>query len=683
MQFLYPYFLFALFAVAVPVIIHLFNFRKYKTVYFSNVQFLKNVRQETKSKSQLKHILVLLCRILAIASLVFAFAQPYQPVADNIKNTVKEQVSVYIDNSFSMDAETSTGKMLEIAKKRALNIVNTYPATSDFILITNDFEAKHQRKISKEEAVEFISEIQTSPRIRKFSEVFSRQKVFTNYQNKDEIKNTLYVLSDFQKSSSDIESIKNDSTLKVNFIPLNTQANKNLYIDSCYFSTPTRKLNQPEELTVKIRNFSSESYENIPIKLFLNDSLKTIASFNIEENSSKEVKLNYTNSQTGILNGRIEISDYPITYDNTFYFSYSLDKKVNVLVIGTDSEKYFKALFEKDEYFNINFWTEGNIKSSLLSKYKVVFLNQLKNVSSGFAKELANFVANGGTLVFSPNENGNVDSYNFLLKNMNCNFITGKSNKKTNIENINYRHEIYSGVFEKIERNINLPHIFKRFTFTNQVRINEDKILTTRNNKLALSSTPFGKGKIYTFSFPLSEESSSFCQHPIFVPTIYNIALFSQVSSNIYYTIGRDEIIPIQKELSEESYDVFHIANSKGDFDFIPQQTRSVGSSLSFNIRNNISKADNYFVISNKQKIEGIAFNYNRKESELEYFNTEELSDIIKKKRLQNFSLIDVKDEFLETAIQEMGHGKKYWKFFIVLALVFLAVEIGLLKFYK
>ncbi|MFI5136035.1 MAG: BatA domain-containing protein, partial [Chitinophagales bacterium] len=65
MSFLYPAFLFALGAIAIPIIIHLFNFRRYKTIYFSNTKFLREVKEKTDSRTQLKHLLVLLCRILA------------------------------------------------------------------------------------------------------------------------------------------------------------------------------------------------------------------------------------------------------------------------------------------------------------------------------------------------------------------------------------------------------------------------------------------------------------------------------------------------------------------------------------------------------------------------------------------------------------------------------------------
>ena len=57
MQFLYPTFLWALTALAIPVILHLFYFRRFKKVYFTNVRFLKEVKDETSMRSKLRNLL--------------------------------------------------------------------------------------------------------------------------------------------------------------------------------------------------------------------------------------------------------------------------------------------------------------------------------------------------------------------------------------------------------------------------------------------------------------------------------------------------------------------------------------------------------------------------------------------------------------------------------------------------
>src|SRR5436190_17609972 len=99
MNFVYPNFLWASTLVAIPIIIHLFNFRRYKIVYFSRVKFLKEVTEDSRSGVKLKHLLVLISRILAILCLVFAFAQPYIPTGSSAN--IENMSLVYIDNSYS------------------------------------------------------------------------------------------------------------------------------------------------------------------------------------------------------------------------------------------------------------------------------------------------------------------------------------------------------------------------------------------------------------------------------------------------------------------------------------------------------------------------------------------------------------------------------------------------------
>ncbi len=156
MKFVYPEILWALFALTIPILVHLFNFRKFRKVAFPNVDFLKEVKQETQSKSKIKHWLILACRMLALAALIFAFAQPYIPKEGSTATSGSKAVSIYIDNRFSMEAENQDGRLLDLAKNKALQIAEYYAATDQFQLITNDFEGRHQRFVSRDEILDLI-----------------------------------------------------------------------------------------------------------------------------------------------------------------------------------------------------------------------------------------------------------------------------------------------------------------------------------------------------------------------------------------------------------------------------------------------------------------------------------------------------------------------------------------------
>ncbi|MCK4661603.1 MAG: BatA and WFA domain-containing protein [Bacteroidales bacterium] len=679
MSFLYPNFLYALIGICIPVIIHLFNFRPYKTIYFSNIKFLRNIKQETKAKSNLKHILVLIARILAITALVIAFAQPYIS-DDNDKNVSNRNiVGIYIDNSFSMEAKSKFGNILEVAKNRARQIINSYKSNTVFNLITNDFEKKHQHFVDKEQLFDFVSEIKTSPNVSKLSKIISRQSDIVHIYENDNNNKTFYILSDFQKSCNDFKNIKKDSSLKVLFLPLISQQANNLYIDSCWFNNPTRKLNDNEILNVKIINKSNDTYQNIPIKLYLNDSLKTLASFNIDENSHEIVKLTFTNNNTGILKGRIEITDYPVIFDNIFYFSYQIIERLEILSINDKNEnRFFNSLFNNDDYFNLDKVDYRRLEYSKFSNYNVIILNEISNISSGLIHELDNYVNNGGTVMFVPEITGEISDYNDLLKSFKTNYFVQLDSQKCNIKTILYEHELYSNVFKKIEKDIKLPELGKHFVLSNTSNINDEILLLSDNNHSLLNLTYYGKGKFYVFSFPFSDNSNDFIKHPLFVPTIYNIALYSQPVNKLYCTIGKNNVIELSN-ISLTNNNIFHFIDKKNNVDIIPE-FRITNYNVKLFLDDNIKKAGNYYITNNEDVISCISLNYNRSESDMEFYNKNEIDDYINKFELDNFSIIENKSQFLTYSLTELNHGKTLWKIFILLTLLFIGIEILLLR---
>jgi len=225
MKFGNPLFLYGLFALAIPIIIHLYNFRRYKTVVFSDITFLKELTQQTQSKNKLKHLLILSSRLLFIVFLILAFAQPYIPTKTS-GNLSGNLISIYIDNSFSMEAEGSKGRLLDVAKKAAIEICKAYPENDRFQLLTNLFEGKHQRFYTKDDFIQLVEEVKEDATLRKLSEVINQQKhAFELIDASNKKNHVIYILSDFQKTflGNPKNISKTDSLLKINLIPLQAQ----------------------------------------------------------------------------------------------------------------------------------------------------------------------------------------------------------------------------------------------------------------------------------------------------------------------------------------------------------------------------------------------------------------------------------------------------------------------------
>ena len=134
MQFLYPGFLWALSALAIPLVLHLFYFRRYKTIYFSNLRFLREVREETSVRNRLRNLLILLARLLALAMLVLAFAQPVLPLRERIE-AGQRLVSVFVDNSYSMQSFGEELSLFDQARRKAREILLGYGADDRFQLL--------------------------------------------------------------------------------------------------------------------------------------------------------------------------------------------------------------------------------------------------------------------------------------------------------------------------------------------------------------------------------------------------------------------------------------------------------------------------------------------------------------------------------------------------------------------
>ena len=682
MSFVYPEFLFALSALSIPVFVHLFNFRRFVTVYFSNVQFLREVKIETQSRSRLKHFLVLAARLLTIACLVLAFAQPFIPAKNNSANTPEGAASIFVDNSFSMEANGTSGTMLNDAKNKAKEIASAFPPSQKFQLLTNDFEGYQQRLVNREEFLELLDEVKISSSVKSLSEIYSRQKDALKSQGNTG--GSSYIISDFQKSVSNIEEIKPDSLLSCFFIPVSPAQSNNLYIDSCWFSTPIRQLNRPEELKLRIKNNSDEEYENIPVKLMLNGTQKALASFSIASQSETEVTLSFTLSETGMQLGELSITDYPVTYDDMFFFTFNVAKNIPVLCINSKEEsKPINSLFGSDPYFILDNQNEKSVNYSSLPNYSLVIANEISSISSGLAQELKRFAQAGGSVLIIPAQNSDINSYNELLISLEAGSISGKDSNATKVGSINYESEIFSNVFEKKKekQNLDLPIVSKHYTISKNTKTREEILIRLSNGESFLSKYVSGKGNAYLLSVSLSDNFSNFIRHAIFVPTLYNIALFSQPTRPLFQTIGKEQTTEFANStIAGES--VFRITGLSNSFEIIPEQ-KIIGPLTSVVFDNQLKEAGNYLLKAKTDTLFGLSFNYDRKESVLQYLTSEELENMANKAGSGNFSVVETNNKSLAITLNELNEGLKLWKWFVWLALAFLISEVLLIRLLK
>jgi len=650
------------------------------------VRFLKEVKQQTRAKSQLKHLLVLASRILAISFLVLAFAQPYIPVEENQKMVKENVISIYIDNSFSMDAVNSEGRLLEQAKIVAQKIATGFKPTDRYQLLTNNFEGRQQRLLNQNEFLEQVDNISMSSHVRSVADVIRRQDEV--FQGGVADGKRSFIVSDFQESNTDFQQVSADTNVFYTLVPIASQDRANLYIDSCWFESPIRRANQPDKLLVRIQNISDKGYDNIPLKLMINGTQKALGSCKVGGNSYVDVPLSFTINEPGMVNAVVSLTDYPVTFDDSFYFNYEIASSVKVLCISdSGSGEKLRSLYTSDPYFLFNQVTYQNVDYSTIPEMHVIILENLEAVSSGLASALKLFRDAGGSLAVFPGMIANLESYQlFLGGELKVGHLGRLDTSKVNVDNLNLDHFIFSDVFEKVPQRIDLPVVNAHYEITNTKTTSVERLFSLENGETFLDVYDEGRGTVYLFSVPLLEQASNLPEHALFVPLMYKIAIHSLNFGNLFYTLGQNNQIegPVSSG-SEDGEFVYHLmgADSKApDVDIIPE-TRVVGQTVQILLHNMLSEPGNYQLMANSTIKKGYAFNYNRTESNLRCYSIEELEMKVEKASLSNFFILSSGRTENSANLSTIGDGTKLWKLCIIFALVFLAIETLLLRFLK
>lgn len=685
MKFLYPSMLWALFLVAIPILIHLLNLRKHVTVYFSNVDFLKKVKRETKKQSKIKQLVLLTCRILALAFLVLAFARPYQPNKDIEKERAQQVVGIYIDNSFSMNAEGPEGKAIENAKQKAHLIGQASQPGTKFILLTNELDLRLNRFYTQQDIINLIGAVEPGYEQAQLSTIVERFSTLTgNFL--EETETSLYLISDFQKVTSSTLALKPDTSTTYNLIPVPVNLVANICIDSCWFETPAHYLKQQEELKVRIKNYSSEEYRQIPVKLYINDTLKTIATIDLNAGENIETILTYTNQNTGFQSGKIEISDYPIVYDNAMYFSYLVADKIKVLSImpgriNSVRQKSIEALFINDNFIDLEVESEERLQISKLSNYATIFLNELRSYPTGLTEALKQFVMNGGTLVFIPDNNGDLNSYNFFLESLGSNTIAKKDTMRVPISKVLFDHPIYQDVFKDEDLKVDFPVIHSRMRFNQSTNLFETNLMEFADNTKALSVSSLGKGRMVVFSFQVSHLANRFTEHLLFVPTFFNLVLTSSSQQQHYHVIepGQATSVALPTAMQAQNPQMKNLQSGEMLF---PTLRKGEGNRITLFL-DNLPEAGHYELLLDRQMASILAFNYQLSESDLAFYTSDEMETGFHKAGARNTNVVTAQNEGFNAAIKDLYSGKQFWRLFLLLTLSFLITESLVTKFWK
>ena len=642
MQFKHPEILYFLFLLVIPILVHLFQLRRFKKEYFTNVQFLKELSIQTRKSSKLKKWLLLCTRLLLLTFLILAFAQPFFTAKESKKAT--NEMYIILDNSFSMQAK---GKKGELLKRAVQDLLEHTPETQNFSLITNSDAYWNTDIKSIQKELQNLKYSATSFQLDNLlAKVNARKSAF----NKD-----IIVITDaVGLEEKQVKSFHKDDN--VYFIIPKAEQKNNVSIDSVYIN---QTMDNFYEIAVKL-SANGEDFNAVPIALYNDNKLiaKTLVNF---EQQNKTI--NFTIPKADF-HGYVSIVDKGLAYDNNYYFSISKPEKTNVISIGETAKSNFLTRIYTPDEFNYNNFELGSLDYNLLEKQDAIVLNEIKDIPQALQTTLKTFVAKGGNLVLIPSQESNVANVNSFLSNFGTIQLKTLVNTEKKVTKINFNHPLFRTVFEKKINNFQYPINKSSFVLNS----NWPAILSYEDQGSFLTSIQNGISSVYVFAAPINKQNSNFQNSPLIVPTFYNMAQSSQRSGVNAITIGESQPYIIDALLTKD--EIVSIKNSTEKF--IPvQQVLNTKVKMTFN--ENPVEAGNFGIFNVDKLVQNISFNYNRTESNLALTNESVAS---------NFNVINDIETVFNT-IQTDRTDTQIWKWFVIFTLLFIALELLIQKFVK
>jgi hypothetical protein len=481
-----------------------------------------------------------------------------------------------------------------------------------------------------------------------------------------------WIISDFQKTIADISAT--DTTFELNLLPLRGVQEKNVSIDTAWFESPVQTLHQTSVLLFRLHNYSTEDLDNIRVSIDLDGQERPEGTIDLRSSESIIDTARITVLTTGWHELAIRISDYPVTFDDAYFITFYVEENLKILSINqSDGNKEINAVFADPKYFILENSSASQLQYSRFQDYQLIILNELLQLPSGLISAMKRYVEEGGKALFIPAQDGPIEPYNALMHAMSADALTPWENRERQVGTINTDAFVFNDVFTRTRPNMRLPKVKGAFGISGAGRKGEP-LLTYRDGGIFVNWYTPGAGAFCVISSSLDGSISDLTLQPeIFVPLIYKTAIYTSESTKVSYTIGVDDLIPMDRNQLRINENVV----ISGTSEFRPGLSPS-GAKILLDVQGQVQRAGFYKVLQQDQLIASLGFNYDRRESDLAVVPVEDLPSNDKIKIWNQGDAADFTD-----LIQSTQQGKPLWKWCIILSLLFIAAEIALIRLWK
>ena len=521
-------------ALLIPIIVHLFNFRRHKLVYFSNTATLKNIEQESARTKKLKQLVLLALRCLFVIALVLAFAYPYRKEDAAKINTEEGVVGVYIDNSMSMKAMSTKTVLVEDARELARDLVNDFPPSTRYLLLTNSFEVENEYPMSQQEMLDQLDRMKTEGPPVKLNVVMDRFSMLCKIHGFD--KSTLIVYSDFQENMLDLTGVDPDSTRLVVAVPMRSSNQANLSIDTLWLESPVAQVGMANDLHALVTNHGEREVKGLPINLSMDDKVVASTTVDVEGNGTAELTMQIVPERTGDILCEVSLTDFPVTFDDSYRFVIGVKPRIKVVELNGDIQPSpVSLIFADDSQYEYIAMAPNGFDLDQLAEAQFIVVSEASALNATLRRALAEDATAGACVAFF-HDDAEVDT------------------NAVAVSDLALQHQFFKDLIVDLPHHADLPQVHRHVRLTPSV--DATVLMHLANGDPMLTEQSIGKGRIYDFATTLDGEWSNLADNSLLVPMMLKMALIGGGVGKLAYTIGEDlsEDVIAEAGFYEDSY---------------------------------------------------------------------------------------------------------------------------------
>jgi hypothetical protein len=455
-------------AIAVPILIHLFNRRRFRTIEWAAMDFLLEAERKNRRRILIENLLLLALRCLAVFLIGMVLARPFLPSqwTGNLLGTNDFERIVILDDSLSMQATQDNESAFDQAKEslaRMVRALATDRSNNSLTILTTTAPEERVRNgnvvnaTTQDEILAELNTLQPSSKSADIGAALQEVEQYLNSQPKN-VNRVIYVISDMRDRDWNAPApgdgagqpkrvLERIAKLASGcfVIDVGEGSDENLIVQDVR-SEGSVVAGVEQRFDVTVANPSSKAIDDVEVRLVVGDSTPLMREIeSIPANGIATATFSYTfvapikeedeggmkalppvRISAAVRSTRPEVADR-LALDSQSSFPARLMGGIPALLVDGDpsatfgrAETFFlrRGLAPRGEFRSgvaVKVATETELDSISLDRYQVIFLCNVFRLSDERIAALEEWVRGGGSLILAPGDQVEEDYFNQKL----------------------------------------------------------------------------------------------------------------------------------------------------------------------------------------------------------------------------------------------------------------------------